>query len=129
MVWLNWSQQKKESTDVADHPNRHIREALKYADAQGRTLRKSSGRARAGDVVYCQFGHRQCWMSIYSTPRHPEGHVSIDFGTRAARSSGGTDHPASSLRGFNGMQFACLDGRHRWDALVTGTDTGLLRKC
>ena len=38
---------------MADHPNRHIREALKYAAEQGWTIRKSSGRAHAWGVVYC----------------------------------------------------------------------------
>ena len=54
---------------VADHPNRHIREALKYADEQGWTIRKSGPRAHAWDVIFCSFGYRACWMAIYSTPR------------------------------------------------------------
>jgi hypothetical protein len=61
--------------EVADHPNKHIREALKYAEQQGWMIRKSSGRTHAWGVVYCQFGHRPCWMSIYSTPKNPESHA------------------------------------------------------
>ncbi len=61
--------------DVADHPNKHIREALKYAEQKGWTIRKSSGRAHAWGVIYCQHGHRACWISIYSTPRNPENHA------------------------------------------------------
>lgn len=49
---------------VANHPDKHIREALRYAEEQGWTIRKSSGRAHAWGVIYCQLGHRPCWMSI-----------------------------------------------------------------
>ena len=51
--------------EVADHPNRHIREALKYAEEQGWTIRKSDARAHAWGVTFCSFGHRACWMAIY----------------------------------------------------------------
>jgi hypothetical protein len=61
--------------DVVSHPNRHIREALKYAEEQGWGIRKSGPRAHAWGVIYCGFGHRECWMAIYSTPRHPERHA------------------------------------------------------
>ena len=60
---------------VADHPNRHIREALKYVEEQGWTIRKSGPRAHAWGVIFCSFGHRACWMAIYSTPKNPERHA------------------------------------------------------
>lgn len=60
---------------VADHPNKHIREALRYAVDHGWTIRKSGPRAHAWGVIYCSFGHRECWMAIYSTPRNPEAHA------------------------------------------------------
>jgi hypothetical protein len=60
---------------VAGHPDKHIREALKYAIEKGWTIRKSSGRAHAWGVIYCQCGHGQCWMSVYSTPRIPLSHA------------------------------------------------------
>jgi hypothetical protein len=60
---------------VADHPNRYIREALQYAEEQGWTIRKSGPRAHAWGVIFCSFGHRECWMAIYSTPRNPERHA------------------------------------------------------
>jgi hypothetical protein len=44
-----------EGSEVAKHPNKHIREALKYAEDHGWTIRKSSGRAHAWGVIYCQF--------------------------------------------------------------------------
>jgi hypothetical protein len=61
--------------DVTSHPNRYIREALKYAEEKGWTIRQSGPRAHAWGVIYCGFGHRECWMAIYSTPRNPERHA------------------------------------------------------
>ena len=52
---------------MADHPNRHIREALRYAEEQGWTIRKSGPRAHAWGVIFCSLGHPECWMAIYST--------------------------------------------------------------
>ena len=60
---------------MAKHPNKHIREALKYAEEKGWLFRKSRARAHAWGVIYCSFGHRECWMAIYSTPKHPEYHA------------------------------------------------------
>jgi hypothetical protein len=54
---------------VADHPNRYIREALKHAEERGWTIRKSGPRAHAWGVIFCSFGHKECWMAIYSTIR------------------------------------------------------------
>lgn len=61
--------------EVAEHPNRHVREALKYAQELGWIVRKSGPRAHAWGVIYCQFGHREWWMSVYSTPKKPEAHA------------------------------------------------------
>jgi len=60
---------------MADHPNRYIRGALQYAEEQGWTIRKSGPRAHAWGVIFCSFGHRACWMAIYSTPTNPEKHA------------------------------------------------------
>jgi hypothetical protein len=57
------------------HPNKHIREALKVAEAKGWTIKKSNGHAHAWGVIYCPYGHRECWMAIYSTPKNPENHA------------------------------------------------------
>jgi len=64
-----------EGKEVANHSNKHIREALKYAEGKGWSIKKSSGRAHAWGVIHCQYGHRECWMSIYSTPKNPEKHA------------------------------------------------------
>ena len=58
---------------MADHPNKHIRQAVKYALEEGWNLRDSKG--HAWGVIYCRFGHRECRMSIHSTPRNPEAHA------------------------------------------------------
>jgi hypothetical protein len=60
---------------VAHHKIKHIREALKYADQKGWTVKKSGPRAHAWGIIHCQFGHAECWMSIYSTPKNPEKHA------------------------------------------------------
>jgi hypothetical protein len=53
---------------VANHPNRYIREVLQYAEEQGWTIRKSGPRAHAWGVIFCFFGHRECWMP-FTLPR------------------------------------------------------------
>jgi hypothetical protein len=60
---------------MADHPNKHIREALNYAEACGWTIKKAGPRAHAWGVIQCSYGHRDCRMSIWSTPRNPENHA------------------------------------------------------
>jgi len=56
------------------HPNKHIREALKYATDQGWTL--ASGRGHAFGVLRCPAGTREgCQKSVWSTPRNPECHA------------------------------------------------------
>jgi hypothetical protein len=57
------------------HGNKHIRAALEYAEERGWTVKKSSGRAHAWGTIFCQHGHQECWMSIYSTPSVPENHA------------------------------------------------------
>ncbi len=60
---------------MAEHPNKHIRAALKHAAKQGWTIKKAGPRAHAWGIIYCQFGHPECWMAIYSTPKVPEHHA------------------------------------------------------
>ena len=49
---------------MADHPNKHIREALKYAEQRGWAIRKSGPRAHAWGMMYGQFGHSECWVAV-----------------------------------------------------------------
>jgi hypothetical protein len=55
------------------HPNKHIREALKYAAERGWELTKSRGHAFGR--IRCCHGHGECEMWIWSTPRNPEMHA------------------------------------------------------
>ncbi len=55
------------------HPNKHIREALKYAASNGWNIVERGG--HAWGRIYCQYGHVDCWMMIWSTPRNPENHA------------------------------------------------------
>jgi hypothetical protein len=55
------------------HPNKHIREALKYAAENGWLFSKSHGHPFGR--IKCGFGHRRCQLSIWSTPRNPEAHA------------------------------------------------------
>jgi hypothetical protein len=56
------------------HPNKHIAQAVRYAESLGWRVRLSNG--HAWGIIYCpessREGHK---MSIYSTPRDPEGHA------------------------------------------------------
>jgi hypothetical protein len=60
---------------MKNHPNKPIREVLKYAEEHGRAIKKPSPRAHAWGVIYWSFGHRACWMAIYSTPKNPVRHA------------------------------------------------------
>jgi hypothetical protein len=55
------------------HPNKHIREAIKYAEERGWIFTKSRGHAFGR--IRCGHGHRACQKSIWSTPRSPEWHA------------------------------------------------------
>jgi hypothetical protein len=55
------------------HPNKHIREALKYAEECGWSFAKSKGHAYGR--IRCSFGHGDCQMWIWSTPKNPEKHA------------------------------------------------------
>lgn len=59
------------------HPSKEIRKALKEAEAAGWTVKKASARSHAWGRIYCPYGHSQCQMSIWSTPRVPEHHARL----------------------------------------------------
>ena len=75
MPWPRGGLHELAGITMADHPNKHIREALRYAESRGWIVKKSGPRAHAWGVIYCGFGHRACWMAIYSTPRDAEKHA------------------------------------------------------
>lgn len=61
---------------MAGHPNKHIREAIKYAEANGWTFAKAASRAHIFGVLWCPRADRTgCRFRVYSTPRSPQDHA------------------------------------------------------
>ncbi|MDA1015105.1 MAG: hypothetical protein O3A00_11720 [Planctomycetota bacterium] len=61
---------------MASHPNKHLREAIKYAEESGWRIVKGGPRSHAWGMMYCQFAGREgCRETINSTPRNPENHA------------------------------------------------------
>ncbi len=61
---------------MADHPHKHIREAIKYAEANGWAFTKASSRAHIFGVLWCRQGDRTgCRFRVFSTPRSSEDHA------------------------------------------------------
>ena len=59
---------------MADHPNKHIREAIKYALAKGWRLTKSHG--HVWGQLWCPEQSRDgCIIRVFSTPRDAENHA------------------------------------------------------
>lgn len=58
------------------HPNKHIREAIEYAQERGWTFLKAGPRAHIYGTLLCpersRDGHRQ---PVYCTPRNPQNHA------------------------------------------------------
>jgi hypothetical protein len=71
---------------MSRHPNKHIQAAVKHAQSLGWTLTLSRG--HAWRILRCPFGHRQCQISVWSTPRVPENHAK-DIRRRVDRCPGG----------------------------------------
>ncbi len=71
------------------HPNKHIEEAVQYAESLGWRVEMSDG--HAWGIMLCpEHGREGCRFSIYSTPRVPEHHARylrkrIDGCTRGQR--------------------------------------------
>jgi len=57
---------------VAKHQNKHIREAIKYAEQHGWNFEKSRGHIYG--TLRCPT-HGGCRQPVYSTPKHPEDHA------------------------------------------------------
>ena len=61
---------------MADHPNKHIRAAIEYAEDDGWTLRKAGARAHIWGRLYCPQRDRDgCAKAVYSTPRDAQDHA------------------------------------------------------
>jgi hypothetical protein len=57
------------------HPNKHIREAIKLAVANGWEMVDTGKSAHAFCRLRCVAGHTEHQMSIWSTPKNPENHA------------------------------------------------------
>lgn len=58
------------------HPKKEIRRAIDVLKAAGWTVVLSKGRSsHAWGRAHCPFGHRECSVSIWSTPAVPEDHA------------------------------------------------------
>ncbi|HNC04454.1 MAG: hypothetical protein H6996_07070 [Moraxellaceae bacterium] len=57
------------------HPNKHIREAIKHAMANGWEIVDAGKSAHAFCRLRCVAGHTEHQMSIWSTPKSPENHA------------------------------------------------------
>ena len=58
------------------HHNKHIREAIKYAEDRGWRLRKAGRSSHNWGFLLCPHGARGgCREPVYSPPRSPEYHA------------------------------------------------------
>ena len=61
---------------MAQHANKHIREAIRYAEGKGWRVVKAGGQAHVWGQLFCPAGVRGgCIVRVYSTPRSPENHA------------------------------------------------------
>lgn len=61
---------------MAHHPNKHIRESIRYAESLGWTVQKAAPRAHIWGTIWCTHSGRDgCRVRIMSTPRNPEIHA------------------------------------------------------
>lgn len=61
---------------MAEHPNKHIRAAIRYAEENGWEFVKAGPRSHDFGTLYCQHRERDgCIVRVYSTPKHPEDHA------------------------------------------------------
>jgi hypothetical protein len=61
---------------MAEHANKHIREAVKYALENGWRLLKAGPRAHIWGQLLCPYARRGgCIVRVFGTPRNPENHA------------------------------------------------------
>jgi hypothetical protein len=61
---------------MAEHPNKHIREAIKYALSQDWRSLKAGPRAHVWGQLFCPHARRGgCIIRVFSTPRNAEIHA------------------------------------------------------
>ena len=61
---------------MAEHQNKHVREAIAYAESRGWTFHKSNARAHTYGKLYCPAANRGGHIvRVHSTPANPEIHA------------------------------------------------------
>lgn len=61
---------------MSSHPDKHIREAIEFAESLGWTFEKSVPRAHSFGILYCPQNERgACRIVVYSTPKTPFLHA------------------------------------------------------
>lgn len=57
------------------HPNKHIKEAIEFALANGWEFVEAGKSAHAFCRWRCRYGHSEHQMSVWSTPKNAENHA------------------------------------------------------
>lgn len=78
------------------HPDKHISASLQKAAEESWRIVKSSGNGHAWGRMYCPYGHPECAVSIYGTPRRPENHAK-DLSRAVDRCPGPNELPEASM--------------------------------
>jgi hypothetical protein len=61
---------------MAEHSNKHIQEAIRYAESQGWVVTQAGPRAHIWGMLWCPRHARDgCRIHIMSTPQSPENHA------------------------------------------------------
>lgn len=61
---------------MAKHQNKHIRDAIAYAESRGWRFVKAGGHAHVYGELYCPANAREgCIIRVHSTPRNPQDHA------------------------------------------------------
>jgi hypothetical protein len=64
------------NTAMDNHSNKHIREAIRFAESLGWTVEKAGARAHIWGTLWCPHNARDgCRIRVMSTPRNPEKHA------------------------------------------------------
>jgi hypothetical protein len=61
---------------MVDHSDKHIREAVRYAEGRGWRVVKSGGSAHVWGQLFCPEATREgCIIRVFSTPRNRQNHA------------------------------------------------------
>ena len=61
---------------MADHPNKHIREAIRHAESRGWVVTKAGVRSHIWGTLWCPKRDREgCRIRVMSTPKSPVRHA------------------------------------------------------